>query len=603
MRKHPIRKFFALLVIYSVIIVGIFVLQFKTESIISKNIGNLHISLAQTESENNITLLRNQFKVSYKGINFLNSESNPVYGISSNGERQILELSDYSQNDLSANFSFKDGTNLIFTLTNLNSDGELSISAFPSANFTEISLPYTISSSYNIQDSSNEHAILSSKSNFYTLIAHNLNNGRISLTKFENIAKFQNYDPTKRFSYEATLNLANSEEEDFTVFAKQLTSQLVSQVQSLLSSTQSDSLSEAEIVAYVAEMTLEGKYNEALDSVPESFRRGNKRTYLSTPYFNNLANMNRSLVMQTGRYESMVESAISSKSLDIFIADGISDYILREKKTSKIQQILELPENLLQSEEGFLPNLNQAVGILNVWANLYKKDESLAQKLENVIQPCLNLLAESFTLENSKISILSENQQENENVSLVQKVLIGNSLVKSGKILNRNELCTTGFLLINNSLKERALELNELAELYTILSPENKFYPHTEILGYYGEKCVWAWTCASSITYEISPDSIVSINIDFPLNYTHHIIFNGIPTFHSQIEIQRQMFRTDPRFETYNSSGYVYQADSQTLLIKSRHKSQIELIRLFCDPTNNFYDINGTLIRTHARSE
>lgn len=601
MRKHPIRKFFALVVVYAVIIVGIFVLQFKTESIISKNIGNLHISLAQTESENNTTLLRNQFKVSYKGISFLNSESNPVYGIRSNGERQILELKDYSQSDLSANFSFKDGSNLIFTLTNLNTDGELSLIASPSSSFTEISVPYTISSSYKIQDSSSEHAILAAKSNFYTIIAHNLNDGRITLTKFENIAKFQNYDPTKRFSYEATLNLAKSEEGDFAVLAKQLCSQLVSRVQEMLSGAQSDSLSEAEIVAYVAEMTLEGKYNEALDSIPENFRRGNKRTYLSTPYLNNLANMNRSLIMQTGRYESMVESAISSKSLDIFIADGISDYILREKKTSKIQQILELPGNLLQSEEGFLPNLNQATGILNVWTILYQNDRNLSEKLENVIQPCLNLIADNFSLEDSKITIQNQNSQKNE--SLVQKVLTGNALVKTGKILNRNELCTTGYLLINTSLKERTLELNELASIYTILSPENRFYPHTEILGYYGENCVWAWTCASSITYSITEDSIVNINIDFPLNYTHHIIFNGIPTFHSQIEIQRQMFRTDPRFETYNSSGYVYQSDAQTLLIKSRHKSQIELIRLFCDPTDNFYDISGNLTVTHAREE
>ena len=39
-------------------------------------------------------------------------------------------------------------------------------------------------------------------------------------------------------------------------------------------------------------------------------------------------------------------------------------------------------------------------------------------------------------------------------------------------------------------------------------------------------------------------------------------------------------FRTDPRFETYNSSGYVYKKSTETLLLKSRHKSQLEKIRL-----------------------
>ena len=38
-------------------------------------------------------------------------------------------------------------------------------------------------------------------------------------------------------------------------------------------------------------------------------------------------------------------------------------------------------------------------------------------------------------------------------------------------------------------------------------------------------------------------------------------------------------FRTDPRFETYNSSGYVYKDKGQTLLLKSRHKKRFEDIR------------------------
>ena len=61
------------------------------------------------------------------------------------------------------------------------------------------------------------------------------------------------------------------------------------------------------------------------------------------------------------------------------------------------------------------------------------------------------------------------------------------------------------------------------------------------------------------------------------------------------------MFRTDPRFEIYNSSGYVYQNANKSLLIKSRHKSKTELIRLFCDPVSNFYDLNGNNIITKSR--
>ncbi len=583
MRKHPVRKFFTLLVVYAAIIVGIFVLQFKSESIISKSIGPLRISYAQTESSDNVTTLRNQFKASFKGLNFSSSETSPAYGISSSGKQEILVLKDYSETEKSASFLFNDGTKLTFELTSTDEDAELSLLCKMSKHYAEISVPYSFSNSYAIENLSSNHALVTSKSNFYMLNAHNISEDRILLSKSENIAKFQNYDPSKAFTYQAVAGFENTDKESFALISKQLRESLVSKMQELLALENTDSLSEAEITAYVAEMILNGKYNEALDSIPESFKRGNKRTYLSTPYFNNLANMNKSLVMQTSRYESMTENALTSKNLDIFTAGGISDFILRQKKTSQIKELLLLPSTLIQSGE-FKPNAIQAAGILNVYADLYKADSNLASNFDSAIQTCLDVLEDNCVLEGTALSIQSETQ----NISLEQTVTAGNALVKAGTVLNRTELVSSGYLIMNSALKAKTPELFELAELYPLLAEDNKFYPHTEILGYYGNKCVWAWTCASSINYEIDSENIVNINIDFPLSYTHHIIFNGIPTFHSQIEIQRQMFRTDPRFETYNSSGYVYQSQDETLLIKSRHKSKIELIRLFCDPADNF---------------
>ena len=54
---------------------------------------------------------------------------------------------------------------------------------------------------------------------------------------------------------------------------------------------------------------------------------------------------------------------------------------------------------------------------------------------------------------------------------------------------------------------------------------------------------------------------------------------DGIEEFES-IYIYDLKFRTDHRFETYNSSGYIHKKDSNTLLLKSRHKSEVEIIRL-----------------------
>ena len=82
-----------------------------------------------------------------------------------------------------------------------------------------------------------------------------------------------------------------------------------------------------------------------------------------------------------------------------------------------------------------------------------------------------------------------------------------------------------------------------------------------------------------------------SFIIDFPEGDTHYIIIKGVEPFNS-IYIYDMAFRTDPRFETYNSSGYVYSESEKTLYLKSRHKSKNELIRLWCSPVSNYVQKN-----------
>ena len=167
-------------------------------------------------------------------------------------------------------------------------------------------------------------------------------------------------------------------------------------------------------------------------------------------------------------------------------------------------------------------------------------------------------------------------------------VFTGDALQKLGILQENKILVQAGNLIIYSSLSGADTSIRTIANIYPIMVKSNYFYPHTEILGWYGNTCVWAWTCAKSIFYTQEPANTANIFIDFPLSLTHYIMLNGIPNFHGKIEIQSQMFRTDPRFETYNSSGYVYQNSSRSLFIKSRHKSKMELIRLFYDEPRTF---------------
>ena len=70
MSMHIIRKALGLLIVDIVLIIGIFVLQFRTDSTILEKIGNLQITLALTEAENNVSELKNKLQVTFNGVNF-----------------------------------------------------------------------------------------------------------------------------------------------------------------------------------------------------------------------------------------------------------------------------------------------------------------------------------------------------------------------------------------------------------------------------------------------------------------------------------------------------------------------------------------------------
>ena len=60
MYTYSFRKSFALLVVYAVVIIGIFIIQFKNDSIISEKLGSLHITLFESVAEGNSVSLKNK---------------------------------------------------------------------------------------------------------------------------------------------------------------------------------------------------------------------------------------------------------------------------------------------------------------------------------------------------------------------------------------------------------------------------------------------------------------------------------------------------------------------------------------------------------------
>lgn len=578
MRRHPFRKFIILTALTSVILIGIFVVQFKTQSVITRTINGLHVSIYQKENEEHQMVIKNQFEAEYKGIVFYCKEEVPLTSTTKSGEQINLELEDWNVEKKAFTLIFKNGTELVFN-TEKKDDSLFSITAGGNEEITSVTIPYKFLGSSKIDTSDASRILIYEKKKGFEFKAPYLSEKSIRLTANSTPATMKSYNPVQKFTFEQASGLAKTDTASFNANIKNVKELALSKIQAAFSS-HPESVSEQAVAVFVAEMAFNGKFNEALSLVPESFKNGTKRTYFTAPYFNNLASMTPSLDRHTSNLLSMTDNAIRIKNLDIFTIDGISDFILLGKKTARIKNLLAMA---VSAER---PNLTQAVAILNVYEKLYSKDAETAALLTPLTEVCASVIEDNCSLKNGSIELSGFASSANENLVKIQT---GSALIEAGQIAGKPFWCDAGRLLVNNALiSASSMDYNEITSIYQTLIKDNSYYPHCEVLGYYGNSAVWAWTCASNISYTINDEAIVHINIDFPLSLSHYIIFKGVPTFHGQIEIQQQMFRTDPRFETYNSSGYVYLADTETLLIKSRHKAPRELIRLFCDPAANF---------------
>jgi hypothetical protein len=79
------------------------------------------------------------------------------------------------------------------------------------------------------------------------------------------------------------------------------------------------------------------------------------------------------------------------------------------------------------------------------------------------------------------------------------------------------------------------------------------------------------------------------ITASFPQGDTHYMVIKGIKPF-GRIQIYGMDFHTDPRFESYNSSGYKYDAETGTLFLKMRHKAENEDVVIWFSPAGSASD-------------
>lgn len=574
MIKHPIRKFLGLTVLYSVIILGIFLLQFRSETALSQSFAGLRLQLVETQSDSQQRLLKNTFQATYKGLNIFADDQSPVTITKADDTVQPVSLYSWKEIDAS-NFTlyFDQAIALHFSIKTDDTGDFLSIEAELPEDTKNIAISYKPTSGYLVTEQNTRRLIISSKQQQYEVSAAEITSSHLVLSDMEQFATYNTFDPLYGFEFSMVNALPLSAETTFVETISKFKTDFIQ----LASQSLSEISTEQMVVAYVAAMAENRQYREAINKIPSSLKTGSRRTFLSAPYFNSLTAMNPSLQRHMENRRSMIDYAIQQKSLDIFTIQDLAQVLCTMEGNGLVEELLAMPASLAD----FNPSVAQAAGILDTYTQLVALNRNLSVGLQPILNNCLEIIAAACMLENNIIR-LEENDAA---LPILDSISVGMSLISYGQLTGNIDYRATGNLIVNSYITpEVSSNLHIMTELYPIVVPNNPYYPHIQIIAdasMSGNNTpVWAWTVARDTSYVRDSEGNATITLDFPSGETHHAIINGIRPFR-RIDIYDISFRTDPKFESYNSSGYVFDAETQTLLLKSLHKVQREAIKFY----------------------
>lgn len=570
MSMHSFRKGLIIFLADIFIIIGIFVLQFRTDSTIIEKIGGLQVTLEKQENPENDVFLKNNMVVTYNGLNFFSDDQNSIKMLpAGKSKTQNLTLKNWSKrDDKGISLYFSDDVTLMFDLGDDEENAPLTVGISMPAEVETVFVPFNFAYNMKVQKDDGNRVVLNGKKNSWNFSTNQVEKGYIKFNGSEYTAHYALYTEEKKFSFDTITELALADETMYKNTVSTLTNNLISSFKNVISE---NNFTEASAVAYVAAMGEKGRYQQAVEEIPSSYKKSNSRTYVSAPFFNNLSKMNATLEKELASNEIDFTNALTSNSVDVFTKDNVAaKLIISSNKTGTTELLKQAAAVDVEA-----CTLAQVNGLLKTYVELKEYKSDYATLLAPVVEKCIEKITAACEYDGSILTLKENNQF----LSVIQAVDIGVTLLRYGDISSQSVYQKAGRIIVNSYLAEgSAFDLRTLTTIYPLFAYNNWYYPHYVILEQ-DNNLMWAWTCAKAITAERNEESELNLSINFPEGEIHHVIFKGIPKF-SSIYIYNMAYRTDPRFETYNSSGYVYKEEGNTLLLKSRHKSQIENVRM-----------------------
>jgi hypothetical protein len=578
LRKRLAVRILALCVIYCTVFIFLVLIQFSKKGNFTQTIGTapsvmtvrgrfaadtlpLDSALDSDDSTTEAIAITYGARVFFGGLEFL-LNSNDGEGLLLTGKDNSTKAVNpdyFSFTENEAHFILPGGTVLVFRLTNSPRGPEIITSVEPAEDIFSVTIPIEPRRSSLVSDNGQFGILFNGLRYYFNRPGPEFENGRLVLS-IEN--KTIGYRSTGRqpvfnpanyviaqahnsVDYESAIN--RWREQSFDYWAQNAASLR----------------NEYDVTAFCSEALHHGRYRAAVDSISRSFLSDTRRSYMSAVYIGGMTEGFQTIFAAERENTARIMRLIDENSMEILNERHILDYLLARNNTASANSLIEFlrnadPENL---------KIEHCPGILEIYSGF----NHLQMQGENPVEPyteqILMLVSDNILRDTDQdLVYISINGRKNIEFSL----RLGKALLYWAENTENQE-----WILISRSLILYALNDGGIGsgKLYSMVHPLG--FPRAVRPGV---ENIWAWTVSPSIRASYVGRDI-NLAVSFPEGMSHYIMFFGVRPF-VRLQIHGIDFRSDPQFEIYDSSGWFYHREEQVLILKLRHRLNVENVRI-----------------------
>jgi len=560
MRKPLATKIFGLTVLYCFVFCVIVILQFSNQGTFSHPVGGMTIRGKVIESEprdDDSQSITGGIKIFYGGLEFSlqDQRGKGLTILDTAGANTVINPEFMIMSENIARFILPGGTVLTFNSLDSSRGTELQISAEFADNIAEVIIPIIPRRSSLIQDSGQLGIMFSGSRYVFSSLGHELETGNIVFSRDNSFVAYRSRGRQRAFD-PADYVIAQ-EPNYYNLIRSWQDSSFAGWNQNPASIQTED-----DVIAYLSQSVQRGNFVTAIMNIPVNFNESSRHSYRAAAFTGGMVNAYETFIAAENEKTNLITRLTRARSLELFKEEHVLDYLLTRSNMVLANEVIELA---MHAKPEMLTS-DFCVGLFELFFDIRRWRPEAINPIEHLTEQMLVLIPEILNRDTENDAVYASSPEGNRSDYSLR---LGKAILYWAESTRNDEWSKIGRSLILS-----AISTGSAGRLHNILSPTD-YYPRASWLTDSGH---WAWTVSPSIRLQ-NVGGNLNLNVTYPVNTFHHLIVRGVRPFLGVV-IHGMTWRSDNQFERYESSGWIYYPEEQTLVIKLRQRSSMETVRI-----------------------